>query len=188
MFGVQLRIYQQPTSFSEHIMNSRKAVSLLGFVLVLLGTPRLSAGFSPAQPEVASRASPCRAADSSAVVRVASRFHLILSTGDTTGISALLAPDLKVLEGGTVENRQEYLSHHLSADIAFAKAVPEERTSFSYTCEGDVAWLVSTSTATGKFNGRDINSNGAELLLLSRSPKGWRIRAIHWSSARRQPR
>jgi hypothetical protein len=112
----------------------------------------------------------------------------MLSTGDTAGINALLYPDLKVLEGGTVENLQEYLSHHLSADIEFAKAVKEKRSSFTYRCAGDVAWLISTSTATGTFNGRDINSDGAELLILSRTKKGWQIRAIHWSSARRQPR
>ena len=121
-------------------------------------------------------------------MRVARRFHEILATGDTAGINALLAPDLKVLEGGTVENREEYLSHHFSEDIAFAKAVPEKRTLFSYTCEGDVAWLVSTWAASGKFNRRDINSVGAELLVLSRIPNGWSIRAIHWSSAKRQPR
>jgi hypothetical protein len=112
----------------------------------------------------------------------------MLSTGDTAGINELLAPDLRVLEGGTVENLQEYLSHHLSADIEFAKAVKEKRNPFSYRCIGDVAWLVSTSTATGNFNGRDINSDGAELLILSRTQKDWQLRAIHWSSARRQPR
>ena len=121
-------------------------------------------------------------------MRVVSRFHEILKTGDTTGIQALLAPDLRVLEGGAVENRQEYLSHHLSEDIEFAKAVSEKRTSFSYTCEGNVAWLVSTSTATGNFNSRVIDSVGAELMVLSRTQRGWKIRVIHWSSARRQPR
>ncbi|MBC7790745.1 MAG: nuclear transport factor 2 family protein [Anaerolineae bacterium] len=130
-------------------------------------------------------ASECRAEDSVAVLGVAGRFRKILSTGDTTGIGALLSPDVRVLEGGTVENREEYLSHHLSEDIAFAKAVPEKRTSASYTCEGDVAWLVSTSTATGRFGTRDINSVGAELLLLSRTPTVWNIRAIHWSSSKR---
>jgi hypothetical protein len=69
------------------------------------------------------------------VGRVASRFHSILSTGDTAGINSLLAPDLRVIEGGTVENRKEYLSHHLSEDIDFAKAVKEERSPFSYRCE-----------------------------------------------------
>jgi hypothetical protein len=132
--------------------------------------------------------SKCRAADSVAVLTVASRLHTILTNGDTTGVGSLLAPDLRVLEGGTVETRQEYLSHHLAEDIDFAKAVKEERAPFSYKCEGNVAWLISTSTSTGKFGGREVNSVGAELLLLSRSQKGWKIRAIHWSSARRQPR
>ena len=165
-------------------MSSQRKVLLLAVGIASAG---VLPGLVLAQGQPAARASACRAADSVAVIRVAGHFHEILSTGDTAGINALLAPDLRVLEGGTVENRQEYFSHHLSADIEFAKAVREKRTSFSYRCEGNVAWLVSTSTATGKFGGRDINSAGAELLILSRTQKGWQIRAVHWSSARRQP-
>jgi hypothetical protein len=100
----------------------------------------------------------------------------------------LLSPDLRVLEGGSVENRQEYLSHHLSEDIEFAKAVKSERTSVSYRCGGAVSWLISTSISKGSFGGREINSDGAELMILSRTPTGWKIRAVHWSSARRQSR
>lgn len=161
---------------------------MLAVGIVSLGSIGTLPALVLAQGQPAASASAWRPADSTAVVSVARRFHEILATGDTTGINALLAPDLRVLEGGTVENRQEYLAHHLAADIEFAKAVEEERTPFSYRCEGNVAWLVSTSTSTGKFKGRDINSAGAELLILSRTEKGWQIRAIHWSSARRQPR
>ncbi|HMI55435.1 MAG TPA: hypothetical protein VK494_04560, partial [Gemmatimonadaceae bacterium] len=88
---------------------------------------------------------------------------------------------------GEVENKSQYLSHHLAADIEFAKAVRGERTVVSYAQEGNVAWLVATSTASGNFRGRPINSVGAELMILSRIQKRWQIRAIHWSSARRQP-
>jgi hypothetical protein len=165
-----------------------KKVSLLVVVIVSLGSAHVLPGLVLGQRQSVTTASPCRAADSAAVVRFAGRFHEILSTGDTAGINTLLAPDLKVIEAGTVENRQEYLSQHLSADIEFAKAVKEKRTSFSYSCEGNVAWLVSTSTSSGSLGGRDINSFGAELIVLSRGPKGWQIRAVHWSSARRQPR
>ena len=168
-------------------MTSRRKVSLLGFILVL-SAPRALSGLIPAQRLPAARPSSCRAADSAAVMKAVGRFHKILSTGDTTGLNALLAPDLTVLEGGGVENRQEYLSHHLSEDIEFTKAVSEKKPSISYTCDSNVAWLVSTSTATGTFNGRPIDSVGAELMILSRTNKGWKIRAIHWSSARRQPR
>jgi hypothetical protein len=166
----------------------RITVRLLAVGIISLGSPAVVVGLVPAQRQTGRSTSACRRADSAAVVRVARRFHEILSTGDTAGINALLAPDLRVIEGGTVENRQEYLSHHLAADIEFTKAVKEERTSFSYSCEGNVAWLVSTSNSTGNFGGRDINSAGAELMLLGRTQGVWKIRALHWSSARRQPR
>lgn len=169
-------------------MPSRRKVSLLTFGILLLGSAGVLPGLVLAQRPTGARTSACRASDSTAAVLVASRFHEILSTGDTTGLNALLAADLRVLEGGDVEKRQEYLSHHLSADIEFTKAVKEKRTSFFYRCEGNVVWLISTSTSTGNFGGREINSAGAELMLLDRSSEGWKIRAIHWSSARRQPR
>jgi hypothetical protein len=47
---------------------------------------------------------------------------------------------------------------------------------------GDVAWATSTSVARGEFRGRPINSAGVELMVLRRTPEGWRIAAIHWSS------
>ena len=126
-------------------------------------------------------------ADSVAVIRTASRFHEALRTGDTAEVKRLIASDLRVLEGGEVETRAEYLAHHLAADIEFAKAVPSDRTVVSFTRQGNVAWLVSTSTSAGKFSGRDINSVGAELMILTRTQNAWRIRAVHWSSAKRQP-
>jgi ketosteroid isomerase-like protein len=126
--------------------------------------------------------------DSAAVVRAASRFHAALEAGDTATVKTLIAADLQVLEGGEVESRAQYFAHHLAADIEFAKAVPSERTVVSYIREGNVAWVVSTSTSTGNFRGREVNSVGAELMILSRSSEGWKIRAVHWSSARRQPR
>lgn len=125
--------------------------------------------------------------DSLAIVRTASAFHSALERGDTTAVKNLLAPDARVLEGGEVESREQYFSHHLAADIEFAKAVPSKRTVVSYIREGNVAWVVSTSTSTGNFRGREVNSVGAELMILSGTPEGWKIRAVHWSSARRQP-
>lgn len=153
------------------------------FAFATLLTPGNS--FAPLQSSVIrSAASP----DSAAVARTMSRFHAALEAGDTATVKTLIAPDLQVLEGGEVESRAQYLAHHLAADIEFARAVRSERTVVSYAGEGSVAWLASTSSATGQFKGRDINSVGAELMVLSRTQKGWKIRAIHWSSARRQPR
>jgi len=167
---------------SSSIKRSLLAVGSASFLLV-----SGLAGSAQAQNQPAN-SSGCQAGDSAAVTLIASRFHRILSTGDTAGIDSLLAPDLRVIEGGTVETRREYLSHHLSEDIEFTRGTKEERSPVSYKCEGNVVWLVSTSTSTGKFKGREIDSVGAELMILGRARKGWQIRAIHWSSARRQPR
>lgn len=125
-------------------------------------------------------------ADSAAIVGVASRFHAALASGDTVAIKSLLAPDLKVLEGGSVETRAEYFAHHLTADIEFAKTVPSSSVLVSYSREGNTAWLVSTSSARGSFRGREIDSTGAELMILGLTSRGWQIRAVHWSSGRRR--
>ncbi len=123
--------------------------------------------------------------DSTVVTRTVARFHDALQSGDTAGVRQLIAADLRVLEGGDVEDRAQYLAHHLAEDIEFAKGVRGETNVISYAQQGSVAWVVSTSTSVGKFNDRDINSVGAELIVLSRTREVWKIRAIHWSSRRR---
>lgn len=132
---------------------------------------------------------PCAAqgvpTDSAAVAMVVRQFHEALAHRDSAGALALLADDVVVLEAGGLESRAEYRSHHLPADMAFAAAVPRTPGPLRVTLAGDVAWVASTSETTGTFDGRAVNSAGAELVVLSRSPAGWRIRAIHWSSRRR---
>ena len=84
--------------------------------------------------------------DSAAVVAVVDRFHRALSNGDTLTALSLLAADATILESGDVETREEYRSHHLPADVEFARAVPSGRGPVRVTIRGDVAWAVSTSS------------------------------------------
>jgi ketosteroid isomerase-like protein len=125
-------------------------------------------------------------ADSAEVAATVERFHRALASADSAGALALLTDDVEVLESGGVETRQEYRSHHLGADIEFARAVASRRTPLRVHVVGDVAWTTSTSTTEGEFRGRAINSAGAELMVLRRTPQGWRIAAIHWSSRTRR--
>ena len=124
--------------------------------------------------------------DSADVAHVVHAFHEALAQGDSAAALALLTDDVQILESGGMEDRAEYRSHHLGADIEFARAVPSHRAGTSVRVVGDVAWAVSTSTTHGTFRGRDINSAGAELMVLLRTPQGWRIAAIHWSSRNRR--
>ncbi len=121
-------------------------------------------------------------ADQIAVLATVRAFHEALAQGDSLAALRLLADDATVLESGTRETRAEYRRYHLPGDIAFGRAVPSKRGDPTVTVQGEVAWVVGTNRTTGTFRDRAINSAGAELVVLSRTPDGWRIRAVHWSS------
>jgi ketosteroid isomerase-like protein len=127
-----------------------------------------------------------QAADSAAVVATVEQFHRALANGDSLAALALMTDDAVVLESGGFETRAEFRSHHLRADIEFARATRRGRQVRRVTVRGDAAWVSITSTAEGEFRGRPINSMGAELAVLVRTPSGWRISAVHWSSRARR--
>ncbi|MET0397356.1 MAG: nuclear transport factor 2 family protein [Longimicrobiaceae bacterium] len=126
------------------------------------------------------------ASDSAAVAATVERYHRSLASGDSAAALALLTTDAVILESGSAESRAEYRSHHLPADIEFARAVPSQRGPLRVKVQGDAAWATSTSTTQGQFRGRAVNSAGAELMVLTRTRDGWRIAAIHWSSRTRR--
>ena len=127
------------------------------------------------------------ASDSSDVAAVVRRFDSLMAVGDSAGLLALLAEDAVILESGGLENRSEFRSHHLPADIGFARAVRSQQGPILVRVQGDVAWASSTSTVEGELRGRVINSVSAELMVFSRESGSWKIRAIHWSSRNRRP-
>ena len=110
------------------------------------------------------------------------RYHQALSQGDSAAALFLLSPAAVIVESGRIESFGEYRSHHLPADIAFAQAVKATRSPVRLSVRGDVAWTTATTTARGTYGGRPIDSAGAELMVLIRTPGGWAISAIHWSS------
>jgi ketosteroid isomerase-like protein len=122
------------------------------------------------------------ATDSAEVAAVVHRFHAALEAADSLAALALLTEDATILENGGAETKEEYRSHHLPGDIAFARAVRRDAAPVRVVVRGDVAWTSSISTARGSYGGREVNSRGAELMVLVRTPAGWRISAIHWSS------
>lgn len=135
------------------------------------------------------RQSPDSQADQEAAAHVAERFHTALAAGDRAAVEALLLPEAVVLEGGRTETRAEYFSHHYARDAAFLGAMTHELLSRHAEVAGDVAWVASTSRLHGTLDGRDLDLNSAELLVLRRyssAPGGWGIAAVHWSSGVRE--
>ena len=153
--------------------------SVKSLVLVCLGLGLLSI---PAKAVFVSRAQSATAE----AIATSTHFYDLLRRGDSAAAARLLAPDAAVLESGDLETRAEYLARHIGADIEFAKAVPSRRTIRQVVRQGNVIWLAATSTSNGQFENRPIDSRGAELMVLTKGDSGWRIRAIHWSSHRKQ--
>ena len=125
--------------------------------------------------------------DTAAVSAAVSAFHTGLRSGDAAAVMQVIADDALFLEAGGVETRAEYAKNHLPADIEFEKAVSSKRSPIRVVVNGNSAWASSTSEYSGTFQGRAVDSLGAELMVLSREPAGWRIRAIHWSGRARKP-
>ncbi len=129
---------------------------------------------------------PASAQSDAAVVAVVDAYHTALATGDSASALALLADDVVILESGGVEDKAHYRSGHLAGDMRFAAAVPRERGEISVRIVGDIAWAWSTNVAQGRMGEREVNSQGAELMVLRRTGDDWRIVAIHWSSRQRR--
>lgn len=127
------------------------------------------------------------AAEAAGAAATVDAFHAALKAGDTTAALTLLAPDVMIFEeGGAERSRDEYASHHLGSDAAFAAASEATVTRRSGWADGDVAWITSEGRTTGQFNGRAVDHLTAETMVLKRHADGWRIHHIHWSS--RAPR
>ena len=153
-----------------------RTYQLVRIVALLVGAPATA---------MAQHAAHHQGSDSARVAATVEQFHAALSAGDSAAALALLAEDAMILESGMVETRNEYRSHHLPGDIAFARAIKSERTPLKLRIKGDVAWVSSSSTTRGTYRERAIDSLGAELIVLTRSGDRWLISAIHWSSRRR---
>ncbi len=116
---------------------------------------------------------------------VVNRFHELQAAGDSLGSLELLASDVVIFESGGVEaSRTEYRSHHLGVDVQFAAAVSREIVDQRSMVEGDIAWVLTQTRATGTFRDREIDSRGVETMVLRRTTDGWRVIHIHWSSRR----
>ena len=123
-------------------------------------------------------------ANATAIENTVNAYHEALKNKDSLAAVALLSDQVIVLESGYIETYEEYLGHHLGADMEFSAGVPGTRTVKHVEVNGNAGWVIATSTAQGTFRERDINSAGVELIVVAKDATDgtWKIKAIHWSS------
>ncbi len=155
-------------------------------VIIALAASLLLAEIAAAQPEpqggdaaaatVASSAGPAAA--------VVDAFHTALQRGDTNAAQSHLADDALIYESGGFERgKQEYASHHLGADAAFAQAVPGKVMQRAGETAGDIAWIATEGRTSGTYKGKAVDRITTETMILQRQGEAWKIVHIHWSSA-----
>jgi len=121
--------------------------------------------------------------DSTAVMQTGARFHEALAEGDSATVAALLLAEAVILEGGRRESRGEYLGHHYARDVAFLQAMTRTIIWQTVRVADALAYVATVSRLQGTYRDRAYDLSSAELLVLHRTPGGWRIGAVHWSSA-----
>lgn len=150
-------------------------------MVLLAAAAYASSALAAARAPDVSRAQPQRA-DSLAVVAIVSNLHAALVRGDSTLVISMLQPDAYIIRGGIIRSVREYRSGGLRADIERARRRPETTSLTQVTVRGAFAWAVTPSRVDGSVDLKGAKEVSAELIVLSKTARGWRINAIQWSS------
>ena len=156
--------------------------------IIAIAAALLVADIAVAHPEAAHSESASKlgavAASARPAATVVDAFHAALQRGDTNAAQSYLADNALIYEAGGVERgRQEYASHHLGADSAFAQAVPGTVTRRVGDAVGNIAWIATEGRTVGTYKDKAVDRVTAETMVLRRQGKAWKIVHIHWSSA-----
>jgi hypothetical protein len=111
------------------------------------------------------------------------RFHEALAAGKPEQAATLLSPEIQIYESGFVERtRDEYVGHHLKADVEFARATKNKVLKQSERRDGKLAVVMQETETSGSFKGKPVHLFGTETVLLEQQRDDWVIVHIHWSS------
>lgn len=117
------------------------------------------------------------------ILKTLDAFHQAIIDNDSQAAKNLLSETVRILEGGNIETKEEYLSHHFHSDGKFLSSMKREIKLRNVTIDGNTAW-VSTQTHTwGTYSDRNLDLNSLELAVLQKADGNWKITALHWSSS-----
>ncbi|HCI72264.1 MAG TPA: nuclear transport factor 2 family protein [Balneola sp.] len=120
--------------------------------------------------------------DKEMIAKTLNDLETAIVENDSEKAGEILHDDVTILEGGGMETKSEYLSHHFHSDGKFLSAMNREEVSQEISVEGNMAWVTSKTKMTGTYSGRDIDLSSLELAVLKKENGMWKVIALHWSS------
>ncbi len=109
-------------------------------------------------------------------------FNNALKKGDVKTARQLLADDVLIFEGKSVErSAQQYANHHMLSDMKYLKAMTSKTIEHHVTQYDAVAFSISRSTVKGTYKDKNVDSQGNESMTLEKQNGEWKIKHIHWS-------
>jgi len=119
----------------------------------------------------------------SAAAQAVIQFHSALQSGNENMARKLLADDILIYEGGGIErSAEEYANHHMKADMKYLKNLKVKLLEHQVMVFGNMAYSTARTLMQGEYNGKNINSNGMETIVLQKINGEWLITHIHWSN------
>jgi len=151
----------------------------LVLLMIVFGSLAVPAAAADASPEVVRDIDPA----AQEAVAVVEAFSAAIKAGRIDEASALLDPNVLVLEsGGSERNRDHYLAEHAQADADYMKDARQSLRYRQARSVGEIAWVGSESVVSRDEAGKPASSLSTETMLLRKSAQGWKIVHIHWSS------
>lgn len=142
-------------------MTNLRAVSLLLFALLL-----------PALPATA--ASPSETVDA---------FHKALRSNKPNEAMNYLGREAVIFEQGFISaSPSEYAASELKQATEFATHTERRVIRREAWQDGNIAWVLSSTMTVGVFDGRRLDLEGAETMVLRKEGDGWKITHVHWSA------
>ena len=146
-------------------------ISLTAVFLFIIGT-----SISVGQPSASEKK----------VIKALDAFHQAIIDNDSQAAKKLLSDSVQILEGGNIETKEEYLSHHFHSDGKFLSAMKREIESRNVSIDGNIAWVSTQTHTRGTYSDRQLDLNSLELAVLKKEEGHWQITALHWSSNTRK--
>lgn len=151
--------------------------------ILVVAPPTIALAHPPPSAAPAGRHVWALPGEAGAAALVVDAFHAALKAGEPDKAAALLTSDVLVFEaGGAERSKTDYAAAHLAADAKFegaAESTPQQRTG---SASGGLAWIATEGRVRSQAGDKVVDRLTTETMILRRTPAGWRIVHVHWSS------